>query len=93
MVSDSGGSGTWPVVAGPVQLGPVLTTLLLWKVHLCLGESEQHLTFQPSGLPSRPAGGAAGGPGPRDESEHRSRSVACVSAVMPHGHFKEILYI
>lgn len=76
VVSDCGGSGTRPVVAGPLQLGPVPATLLLWKVYLCLGESEQHLTFHLPSLPARAAGGAAGGPGPGYESaQDESKSL------------------
>lgn len=63
--------GTWPLVAGSQQPWSFFATLLLWKVHLRLGEREQHLALHLASLPARPTRGAAGGPGPGHEAKHR----------------------
>lgn len=61
----------WAVVAGPLELWFVLATLLFWKVHLSLGEGEQHPTLDLTTLLAGPTGGAAGRPGPGHKPEHR----------------------
>ena len=83
----TGPSAARPHVAGPLQRGAVVPTLLVRQLHLGLGEGQQHLALQLPRLPSGPAGGAAGSPRPWDYSEK-----LCVDRMTDRNYGRSMVY-